>query len=46
LAKKNATNNLSLPRFKKEYSFFEDVYDVVRQIPKEGLQAMVQLPNI
>jgi methylated-DNA-protein-cysteine methyltransferase-like protein len=34
LAKKNATNNLSLPRFKKEYSFFEDVYDVVRQIPK------------
>lgn len=34
MAKKNATNNLSLPRFKKEYSFFEDVYDVVRQIPK------------
>jgi len=34
LAKKNATNNLSLPRFKKEYSFLEDVYDVVRQIPK------------
>jgi len=45
LAKKNATNNLSLPRFKKEYSFFEDVYDVVRQIPKGRVTSYGAIAN-
>ena len=45
MAKKNATNNLSLPRFKKEYSFFEDVYDVVRQIPKGRVTSYGAIAN-
>jgi len=36
LAKKKVTKKIpaKLPEIKKENSFFEDVYDVVRQIPK------------
>jgi len=34
LKKKIATSKKSIPTIKKEPSFFEDVYDVVRQIPK------------
>ena len=34
MAKKISTVNKPLPTIKKESSFFEDVYDVVRQIPK------------
>jgi len=34
LKKKIATPKKSIPTIKKEPSFFEDVYDVVRQIPK------------
>lgn len=34
MKKKIATSKKSIPTIKKEPSFFEDVYDVVRQIPK------------
>ncbi|MCU0320817.1 MAG: MGMT family protein [Chitinophagaceae bacterium] len=34
MAKKISTVKKPIPNIKKESSFFEDVYDVVRQIPK------------
>ena len=36
---KKITDDTNKPGLKKEYSFFEDVYDVVRQVPKGRVTA-------
>ncbi|MEO5892720.1 MAG: MGMT family protein [Ferruginibacter sp.] len=41
--KTSADNNVPAP--KKEYSFFEDVYDVVRQVPKGRVTSYGAIAN-
>jgi methylated-DNA-protein-cysteine methyltransferase related protein len=45
LAKKNTTTPKSLPTIKKQHSFFNDVYDVVRQIPKGRVTSYGAIAN-
>ena len=45
MAKKNIPTKQSLPSIKKSNSFFEDVYDVVRQIPKGRVTSYGAIAN-
>jgi len=45
LAKKNIPTKQSLPSIKKSNSFFEDVYDVARQIPKGRVTSYGAIAN-
>ncbi len=43
--KKKITEKKILPTIKKEHSFFQDVYDVVRQIPKGRITSYGAIAN-
>jgi methylated-DNA-protein-cysteine methyltransferase-like protein len=45
LTKKTSTTKKSLPTIKKEQSFFADVYDVARQIPKGRVTSYGAIAN-